>query len=209
MARTDGEARKNALLDAAIGCFVKNGVLATGIEDVRKAAGASPSSVYHLFSGMPALVRALLERTFERLFTHLTEHVTRAKTAEATVIALVDAHLEWVFQNRDEARVMYQAMTLELAGPEMDDVQYEKAKLLLPIVTHMSRFIEAGELPNWTPLVYDVVLLGPSHEACRRFLAGSSGLDSKWMRKTFPQLAWQSISTLDRKGATKKRKKKS
>src|SRR5688572_14832356 len=137
MARTDGTARRNALLDAAIGCLAKNGVLATGIEDVRKAAGASPSSVYHAFSGMPALMQALLERTFTKLFAHLADRVTRAKTAEATVIALVDAHLEWVLENRDEARVMYQAMTLELAGPGMEDVQHEKANLLLPIVKHM------------------------------------------------------------------------
>jgi len=114
-ARRDGLARREAILDAALECFVARGVLATGIEDVRRAAGASPSSIYHLFEGMPGIVAALLERTFARLFGQIARRVARAKTAEATVRALVAAHLDWVLANPDEARVMYQAMTLELA----------------------------------------------------------------------------------------------
>jgi AcrR family transcriptional regulator len=55
-ARQNGVARRQALLDAALQCFAERGMLRTGIEDVRKAAGASPSSVYHLFEDFPALV---------------------------------------------------------------------------------------------------------------------------------------------------------
>ncbi len=204
--RSDGVARRNALLDAAIRCIVEKGILATGIEDVRRAAGASPSSVYHLFKGMPELVAALLERTFARLFGHLADRVKEAKTAEATVMALVDGHLEWVLAHRDEARVMYQAMTLELAGPSMEDVAYEKARLLVPIMKCFEPFMKKGTLPKWSPLVYDVVLLGPSHEACRRFLAGAT-LDPKWMRATFPRLAWRSIAAIDKRGGKTKKKR--
>ncbi|HVG59095.1 MAG TPA: TetR family transcriptional regulator, partial [Hyalangium sp.] len=39
-ARRDGMKRRDALLDAALRCFVKRGVLGTGIEEIRRAAGA-------------------------------------------------------------------------------------------------------------------------------------------------------------------------
>ncbi|MDY7228919.1 TetR/AcrR family transcriptional regulator [Hyalangium rubrum] len=191
--RSDGVKRRDALLDAALRCFVERGVLGTGIEEIRRAAGASPSSVYHLFNGLTGITLALLERTFERLFAHLTARVTTTTTAEKAVIALVDGHLEWILGHPDEGRFMYQATALEFEADARDALQARKAEMLGPIVLHLGRFIAEGMLPAWSPLALDVVLLGPSHEACRRFLAGAP-LDPEWMRATLPQLAWQSVA---------------
>lgn len=191
--RKDGLQRRDEILDAALQCFVSTGVLQTGIEEIRKAAGASPSSIYHHFGGLPGVTLALLIRTFERLFTHLATEVTREKSAERAVKALVRAHLDWVFANRDEARFMYQAMTLELAAHDAGSLQQAKAEQLQPLVTHLSTFIAKGTLPRWSPLVFDVVLLGTAHEACRRYLGGAD-LQQKWMRTTLPELAWQGVA---------------
>lgn len=192
-ARRDGLKRRDALLDAALRCFVERGMLGTGIEEIRRAAGASPSSVYHLFDdGLTGITLALLTRTFERLFEHLATRVTSTATAEESVIALVDGHLEWILGHRDEGRFMYQAMSLELGAEASNTLQARKAELLTPVVLHMHRFIIEGSLPPWPPLMLDVVLLGPSHEACRRFLAGAP-LDPEWMPATLPRLAWQSV----------------
>lgn len=201
-ARRDGEQRREALLDAALRCFVEQGVLQTGIEDIRKAAGASPSSVYHLFDGLPGLTLALLVRTFERLFGHLCARVLAAETAEGAVRALVDGHLEWVLRHRDEARFMYQAMALELARDGAASLAARKAELLAPMVEHLQPFILSGTLPRWSPLHLDVVLLGPSHEACRRFLAGAP-LDPAWMRAELPRLAWRCVAS-ERPAASKR-----
>lgn len=192
--RRDGRKRREELLDAALRCFVDAGILGTGIEQIRRAAGASPSSVYHLFDGRGGVILALLLRTFERLFAHLSARVVATVTAEEAVRALVDGHLEWVLEHRDEARFMYQAMAREVL--EADDVATlaaEKAAMLRPVVDHMTRFIVAGALPRWSPIMLDVVLLGPSHEACRRLLGGAD-LDPAWMRGALPGLAWRSIA---------------
>jgi AcrR family transcriptional regulator len=185
--------RREELLDAALRCFGERGVLRTGIEDVRKAAGASPSSVYHFFDGLPGVVSALLERTFARLFAHLAAKVTEAVTAEAAVRALVAGHLGWVRRHPEEARFMYQATALELAPGASEGLAARKAEMLRPIVAHLAPFAAAGQLPAWPPLALDVVLLGPSHEACRRWLAGAP-LDPRWMAATLPELAWRSVA---------------
>jgi AcrR family transcriptional regulator len=196
-ARRDGLKRRDELLDAALGCFAERGVLATGIEEIRRAANASPSSVYHLFDGLPGLTLALLTRTFDRLFAHLAARVTPTTSAKAAVIALVDAHLEWILRHRAEGRFMYQAMSLELGGDARNTLQARKAEALAPVVAHIERFVRQGKLPAWSTIVFDVVLLGPTHEACRRFLGGAP-LDAKWMRASLPVLAWKSVAPVRR-----------
>jgi AcrR family transcriptional regulator len=190
--RRDGQERRDALLDAALRCFARDGLMATGIEQVRREAGASPSSVYHQFKGLPELVLALLERTFERLLGAIAARVTAARTARGAVEALVLAHLEWVFAHRDEARFMYQALALELRADTARALTARKAQLLAPIADALGAFVASGELPDWPPLTFDVVLLGQSHEACRRWLGGAP-LDPAWMRQALPRMAWESL----------------
>lgn len=107
--------------------------------------------------------------------------------------ALVCGHLDWVFAHRDEARVMYQALAVELDPEIAERLQAHKALALAPVVKHFTRFIDSGELPRWPPLLFDVVLLGPSHEACRRLLGGAP-LDPAWMKRMLPRLAWRCIA---------------
>ncbi len=191
--RRDGHERRDGLLDAALRCFVRAGVLGTGIEAIRKEAGASPSSVYHQFADVRALTLALLERTCERLFGALAEAVVTAETAEALVHTLVAAHLDWVLAHPDEARFMYQAFSLEMTPAAAESLTARKVDMMAPIVACFAPFITDGSLPAWPPLLFDVVLMGPTHEACRRFLAGAA-LDPQWMRAELPRLAWRAVA---------------
>lgn len=194
--RLDGERRRDEILDAALHCFSARGVLGVGIEDIRKRAGASPSSVYNLFADLDGIMLALLIRVFDRLFAAIAARVSRTRTAGGAVRALVDAHLGWIADHPAEGRFMYQAMTLEGAGlPARARQQLAAAKAvgLQPIVTHLARFVARGELPAWPAPLLDVVLLGPAHEALRRWLAGSSELDPARLRRLLPVLAWDSL----------------
>jgi AcrR family transcriptional regulator len=189
--RSDGRKRREALMDAALRCFAQHGILETGIEEIRRQAGASPSSVYHHFDGLTGLTTALLVRTFERAIAHINAHVLTTTTAEAAVRALVSSYLDWALGHQDEARFMYQAMALEL-GEDRETLLATKAELQRPLFAHLARLTDAGELPNWPPATLDIVLLGASHDACRRHLSGAD-LDIAWMRTTLPELAWRSI----------------
>jgi AcrR family transcriptional regulator len=191
--RSDGRARRDALLDAALRCFERRGLLATGIEQIRKEAGASPSSVYHLFADREALIVALLLRTFARLFAALGSEVVASRSARGAVHSLVRAHIAWVLAHPAEARFMYQATALEFSSSAGKQLRDEKAKLLGPVVGVFAQHIARGTLPAWSPIELDVVLLGPSHEACRRYLAGAE-LDLDWLCQTLPELAYRSVA---------------
>lgn len=191
--RKDGQERREAILDAALRVFEEKGLLASGIEDVRRAAGASPSSIYHQFGGIEDITLALLLRTFGHLFTSLEARVVTTSTGCGAVMALVEAHLDWVLAHRAEARFMYQAMSLELSPAVADPLLAGKAGQMAGLVAHFGALMARGEVPVLSPLQLDVVVLGVTHEACRRLLGGAP-LDPVWLRSTLPALAWQSLS---------------
>jgi len=190
--RPTGVARREALLDAALACFEQHGLMRTGIEDIRKAAGASPSSVYHLFKDLPALVAALLERTFRRHHAAVAPRVLATRTARTAVRMVVEAHLDWVFECEAEARFMYQALALELDGEHRAALRAVKAALKAEMTGHLTDLgVFAGTRPSEATL--DVVLLGPVHQACRLWLSSPTSIDPKWMRAVLPDLAWRSV----------------
>jgi AcrR family transcriptional regulator len=195
--RVDGAQRRDQLLDAALKCFERGGVLGVGIEDIRREAGASPSSVYNLFANLEEIMLALLVRVFEDSFAYIAARVCRTRSAERAVRTLVEAHIEWISAHPVEGRFMYQAMTLERRGLRRDArerLSGAKATALEPMLAHLRTFVERGEIPAWSPTLLDVVLLGAAHEALRRWLAGAEDLDPAILRKTLPALAWRSIA---------------
>lgn len=197
--RRDGAARRAEILAGALRCFEAKGVLAVGIEDVRREAGASPSSMYHHFGSLEEIMLALLVSVFDELFAHLGRRVRRTRTAERAVRALVDGHIEWIADHPVEGRFMYQAMVLEGRGlPPEGSARLVAAKTaaLAPTLAHLQPFITRGELPAWSVTLLDVVLLGVAHESLRRWLAGAEELDPKALRRLLPRLAWSSIEPI-------------
>jgi AcrR family transcriptional regulator len=191
--RSDGLRRRDELLDAALACFAQRGLLGTRIEDIRRAAGASTSSVYNLFDGLSALTVALLARTFERLFAHVISRALAEHRPDAAVRALVDGHMEWVLGHEDEARFMYGAMALELATGGREELTELKARLTVPVIKHLASLAGEGALPAWPASTLEFIVLGPAHEACRRYLAGAP-VDLAGLRRLLPDVAWESVS---------------
>jgi AcrR family transcriptional regulator len=193
--RQNGEQRREQILDAALRCFDERGLVETGIEDIRKAAGASPSSIYHLFGGLPEVIAALLDRTFVRRFADVTAVVVKTKTAKSAVETMVREHLRWVFANEAEARFMYRAIALGVPGVDRGKLRERKEQLKAQLLAHLKKL---GALPETRGVdaLIDVALLGATHQACRQWLSASGSVERKWMLKTLPQLAWQGSRTL-------------
>jgi hypothetical protein len=56
-------------------------------------------------------------------------------------------------------------------------------------------FLSAGDaaLPAWTASTLEFIVLGPAHQACRRYLAGTP-VDLAGLRGLLPDVAWQSVT---------------
>lgn len=192
--RKNGAQRRDAILDAALDCFVQRGVLATGIEDIRKAAKASPSSIYHQFDGISDIMVALVERIAGSQYTHMAEAVASAHSFEGAVRGLVEAMLAWTFAHEKEARFMYQAFAAEL-GPERKVIEAAKHARRATLDAALAKWTAGTPLARWSHLELSVMLLGAAHQACRVYLAGQP-MDRAWMTSTLPGLAWNAVKSV-------------
>jgi AcrR family transcriptional regulator len=88
--------RRRDILNAALACFVEKGLVATTIEEIRLAAGASIGSLYHHFASKDDLAAALYVEGL-RDYQEGSVAQLRAHTgAEDGVKAAVVHHLRWV-----------------------------------------------------------------------------------------------------------------
>jgi AcrR family transcriptional regulator len=190
--RKNGVQRRDDLLDAALECFKQRSVTEVGIEDIRKAAGASASSVYHQFDGLNGLIAALLIRTFERFYGEQERAVRACTTAKDAIHALVRAQLDWVHGHRHEARFLFQALALELAGNERKAIERAKQAVRKEYQAHLAKLARADGLPEWPPGYLDLIVTAQAMACCRRYCAGHT-VDWEWMHATLPSLAWRCV----------------
>lgn len=84
------EARRRGILAAAQRCVARNGVAATRMSDICRAANLSPGGVYRYFSGKDEILAELAvqrQRQVERFFRRVAE---RGKDGSAVLDALRD-----------------------------------------------------------------------------------------------------------------------
>jgi AcrR family transcriptional regulator len=74
-------ARRAAVVDAAIGLFAEQTAAATTMDDVARAAGVAPATVYRQFGDFDGLARACAETAFD---------IAEVPTPEAAVAHLAD-----------------------------------------------------------------------------------------------------------------------
>src|SRR6478735_3751714 len=94
--RLTGDERRESILEAALGCFLEKGYIATTINDIREASGATTGSIYHFFDGKGALAMALLE---DAIAGWSGESMSSSDTAEATVKAAAMGLVNWGTKN--------------------------------------------------------------------------------------------------------------
>ncbi len=72
-------ARRSGILKAALRCFSRNGLHATSMKDICRAANLSPGAVYRYFEGKERIIEALAKMVGERI------HAFLAATAEEEI----------------------------------------------------------------------------------------------------------------------------
>jgi TetR/AcrR family transcriptional regulator, repressor for uid operon len=84
--QTRSQTRRRQILDAAAGCFAREGFHGTSIAALSKAAGMSSGHIYHFFENKEAIITALVERKLEDSL----EMVRQFENAEDVFQALID-----------------------------------------------------------------------------------------------------------------------
>lgn len=188
--------RKDEILQAALACFTDFGVDATTIEMIRDRSGASIGSLYHHFGNKERIIGALYLAGTAEYAALLAEGFALADSAEACVKLLVTSYVDWVVANPDWARfILHSRGRVEASevGAELREVNRVNFRRILDALA----VYRAQGLFKAMPVdCFTSVVIGPTHDFARHWLAGRTQTSLAECRELLAQVAWDSVRAL-------------
>jgi AcrR family transcriptional regulator len=189
------EARRRQILEAALECFTRRGFDATTMADVREGSGASIGSIYHHFASKEQLAAALYASGLHDYQEGSLAELRAHDDTEQAIKAVVRYHLRWVAANRDLAAFLLQPRQPEVLLASQAEVRELNRRLFGEVGDWLREHSAAvRELPRD---VFYTLLIGPSQEFCRHWLAGRTTTPIEEAADSLAQAAWDALKGAD------------
>lgn len=192
--------RRREILDAALECFLKNGVEGTSIEQIRNRSGASHGSIYHLFESKNEIACTLFLQGVEEYQRLTVECVQEAATAHDKIRAMVRMHLRYSFENPALAIYLSRMGLSDLIDSIETKYRILRGKFVETIYKEFKPFIERGELLDLDSTYYFCQITGPCSQLARAWLTRQSRTEN--ILEYVDQFAGCAYNSLRREGAT-------
>jgi AcrR family transcriptional regulator len=185
--------RRGAILRGALEAFTEKGYAGTTIEDVRARSGASTGSIYHHFGSKEGIAAALYVEGLADYQRGFLAELRRRRSPAAAIRAVVRHHIRWVVDNpelashllgRREAEVVLagEAPLRALNRAFMDDVR-----------AWLEPHVQAGRIRRLPFDLFASILIGPSQEWARHWLAGRARSSPEAAQRALAEAAWQAL----------------
>lgn len=185
--------RRREILEAGLECFTRKGVLATTMEDIRAASGASIGSIYHHFESKEGLAASLYLEGIRAYQEGLLRALRRHESAEGAVRAVVVYHLRWFRDRSDWARFLLYRREYEFMVAHEDELREMNARFTTELGARLRKFASAGDIV-WLPDDLIVpLLIGPVQSFGRLWLAGRIRTPIREAERVFADAAWRLI----------------
>jgi AcrR family transcriptional regulator len=186
--------RRADVLDAALFCFERDGYRLTSVQDIATQANASIGSIYHHFRGKEEIAAALYVAGLGDYHRGLLRELRfEHEDAERAVARLVRHHLRWVESNPELARFLFTSRDPEVMKPSSDNLASMNREVFRAVQTWMDRWIEAGAVRRLPFDLLHSVLLGPSQEFCRHWVAGRTNQSIDAAEPVLADAAWKAV----------------
>ena len=185
--------RKDQILHAALACFTEHGVDATTIEMIRDRSGASIGSLYHHFGNKERIIAALYLAGTAQYAELLQRGFASAASAEACVKLLVTSYIDWVVANPDWARFILHSRSRVEAGEMGDALREANRQHFAQILTALAEYRRQGLFKALPDDCFASVVIGPTHDLARNWLAGRTQSNLGECRELLAQIAWDSV----------------
>jgi AcrR family transcriptional regulator len=184
---------KRRILLGALSCFNEHGIEATTIEQILGKCEASVGNLYHHFGSKEGLVAALFFCTLADQASLVDEKLGQARTAQEGVAALVCSYVDWVTAQPELARFMFQARSAVAKGPHGRDLQQRNRERARQVMAWFGQHGRRDAIKDWPPELLPSLLIGPSENYCRAWLAGRVKATPSEYRSMLAQAAWASV----------------
>lgn len=188
--------RRGMILDAALTLFNEAGYARASMQDIAAEARASIGSVYHHFEGKEDIAAAIYVAGLADYHRGLGRELNRRHdSAEAAVKGLVRHHLRWVKANTDLARFLFTSRDPEVVGASARELDGMNARVFRAVQAWMERWVQAGEVRELPLGLLHAVLLGPSQEWSRHWVAGRAKETIDEAESVLADAAWKAVRT--------------
>ena len=167
------------LLAAGLAVFDRDGFEGATVAAIRRQASASNGSFFHVFASKKELAGALFLDVLARYHAAMLAALDPSPSARDGVGGLIRAHLDWVVNNRPEARYLFEISRSEWAEAVRDDQRAENARFSDGIERWRAPLVARGELLAMTPILFLSQIIGPAQIFCRAFLSGRDRADPR------------------------------
>lgn len=184
---------KRSILRAALACFNEVGIEATNIETIRARCDTSVGAIYHHFGNKEGLVAALFFAALEDQASLRDRYLQDAHTAHAGVVGLVHSYVEWVHEQPEWARFVFQSRFAVSNGPFKDELiarNRQRNQLLKDWMSAPQRKEHFSHLP--AELIPSLII-GAAESYSRAWLSAKVKKSPWEYRELLAEAAWNSI----------------
>jgi TetR/AcrR family transcriptional regulator, regulator of cefoperazone and chloramphenicol sensitivity len=185
----DRAAKKQALIQAALGLFASKGYEVTTTREIAASAGCAEGLIHRYFKGKPGLLAAMIEYRVSKEALELSHPSRPARNLEDEFLQLVDREVERVWESRDFLRVVIpRAIVDPSVGSVMNKTLISaRAK---EISERLKRYESCVNIPQGAmeALTQAVGMLGLVFGFVRPVLLGHDRLRAKQMAATVAKI---------------------
>lgn len=193
MGRSVAPNSRRALLDAALACFLEDGVVDTTLDELLTRSGASVGSLYHHFGGKEQLADALYVECLSAYHAEALEVLVSADSAEAGVRGLVEYHIGWIVEHTDRARFLLAYRDHEIR-PASDELRGLNARFFDATEHWIRDRAVVVPLPPLPAVISQWI--GPVHNFSRHWLTSNITVTPAEAGPLLSDGAWSSLKSL-------------
>jgi AcrR family transcriptional regulator len=181
------------LLTAGLAVFERDGFEEATVAAIRTRARASNGSFFHFFASKKELAGTLFLEILQRYHTAMLTALEPRLGAREGIDRLIRAHLDWVVNNRREARYLFEISRSEWADDVREAQRAQNARLSDGLERWRAPLVARGQLLGMTPLMFISQVIGPAQVFCRAYLSGRDRSDPRLQADTLVDCAIRAL----------------
>ena len=181
------------LLAAGLAVFDRDGFDGATVAAIRSRARASNGSFFHFFASKKELAGTLFLEILAGYHAAVLAAVDETCSAGQGVARLIRAHLDWVVNNRREARYLFEISRSEWSEDIRGAQRAQNSRLAEAIERWRAPLIARGELLPMTATLFFSQIIGPAQIFCRAWLSGRDRTDPREQIETLIACATRAV----------------
>lgn len=157
----------------------------------------SVGSLYHHFGNKEKIAAAVYIEGMRRFGDLARQYLAQAKvkneSAKAGIDALVFANIDWISDNPDWARFVFQQRSVVAAADKEAELNADLKSFRQELIEWFIPYAQQGAFRAMPLEVFSAQITGPTHEYARHWLSGRYNIPLSKHRGMLAETAWRAV----------------